>query len=103
MFISADEAKEIMDTDPNVIVVDVRSHEEYAAGHIPGAICLPHDSIDADSADACLPDLDARILLYCQSGRRAAVAMQTLEELDYSSVSSFGGIDSWHYGITSEN
>ena len=61
--ISQEEAKEMMAMDGTQIIVDVRTQEEYESGHIPGAICIPNESIGCDSPEA-LPDYDQIILIY---------------------------------------
>ncbi len=65
--ISQDEAMEMMGRDDGHIIVDVRRQDEYDAGHIPGAILIPNESIGCDSPEA-LPDYDQIILIYCRTG-----------------------------------
>ena len=95
--ITQQEAKNIMDTEENVIVLDVRSQEEYDAGHIANAILIPHDEIDS-RAEAELPDKGQTILVYCRSGNRSKIASQALADLGYTGVKEFGGINTWEYG-----
>ncbi len=97
--ISAAKAKEMMD-EGNVTVVDVREANEYADGHIEGALLLPVGSIDSKAAEV-LPDKDAVILLYCRSGNRSKQAANKLLKLGYTSVYDFGGINGWTYGLVS--
>jgi len=96
--ISQDKAKEIMDSGENHIIIDVREKDEYDEGHIPGAILIPHLSIN-ELADKMLPDKDALILVYCRSGRRSKIAADSLAKLGYSNVKEFGGIIDWKYDI----
>ena len=91
------QAKEMMDNDDSVIVVDVRREDEYKAGHIEGAILIPNESIDT-TPPAELPDMDQKILVYCRSGRRSKEAAQKLADMGYSQVYEFGGIIDWGYG-----
>ena len=91
--ISQEEASHLMETDTSCIVLDVRTQEEYDAGHIPGAVCLPVESIAAPPE--LLPDYNQRILVYCRSGRRSRQAAQKLAALGYTDVSDFGGILDW--------
>ena len=70
--------------------IDVRSPEEYATGHLDGALNLPHDSIGKHIA-AEVPDKDAEIHLYCRSGRRSGIAKDTLERMGYTRVRNEGG------------
>lgn len=79
-----------------VTVVDVRQPDEYAAGHIPGAILVVNEEI-GDQAPENLPDKDAELLVYCRSGRRSKEAAQKLVDLGYTKVYEFGGILDWPY------
>ena len=80
--------------EPGSIVVDVRTPEEYAEGHIPGAINIPLDTL-GDEQPAELPDLDQRIYVYCRSGRRSATSTAILAGIGYRDVVDFGGILDW--------
>lgn len=93
---TAQEAKELMDSEEGYIILDVRTDEEYAGGHIPGAILIPHDDI-ADQAEEILTDKDQLILVYCRSGNRSRQAAEALAELGYTNVVDFGGINDWPY------
>ena len=94
--ITAQEAKEIMDTREGYIILDVRTQEEYDQGHIPGAILIPDTEIEA-RAEAVLTDKDQLILVYCRSGRRSKLASEILVELGYTNIREFGGIIDWPY------
>ena len=98
MNITAEEAKQIMDTEEGYIILDVRTQEEYDEGHIPGAIVIPHDVI-AEKAEEMLTDKDQRILVYCRSGRRSKLAAEILVELGYTNIREFGGIIDWPYEV----
>lgn len=93
--ITADEAAEIMAEETDYILLDVRTEEEYATEHIPGAICIPNEAI-GDSAPAELPDKDQRILIYCRSGNRSKDAAEKLVRLGYTRIIEFGGINDWN-------
>ncbi len=95
--ITPQEAKEMMDTE-EVIIVDVRTPEEYEEGYIEGAILIPNYDIET-SAATMLPDKDAKILLYCRSGNRSQGAAKSLVKMGYNHVYDFGGIGSWVYEI----
>lgn len=95
--ISAEEAKKIIDSE-DVIVLDVRTQEEYNEGHIVNAVLLPVNDI-ADKALETLPNKDAKILVYCRSGNRSATASKQLIKMGYTNVYDFGGIISWPYEI----
>ena len=92
--ISPDEAKRMMGLDDGHVIIDVRRPEEYAAGHIPGAVLLPNESIGAERP-SLLPDNDQIILVYCRSGRRSKQAADKLVALGYTRVYDFGGILDW--------
>lgn len=96
--ITAEEAKEIMDTEEGYIILDVREQDEYDAGHISGAILIPYTQIEA-KANEMLPDKDQLILVYCRSGRRSKIAAEALAELGYTNIKEFGGILDWPYEV----
>ena len=98
MNITAEEAKVIMDSEKDYIILDVRSREEYDQGHIPGAIVIAHDEIE-EKAEQVLTDKDRLILVYCRSGRRSKVAAESLVELGYTNIKEFGGILDWPYEV----
>ena len=100
--ISQEEAKEIMDSGEDIVILDVREQDEYDAGHIPGAVLIPYTRIEEQSG-AMLPDKNRTILVYCRTGRRSKIAAQSLAELGYSDVREFGGILDWPYEVTKEN
>lgn len=94
--ISAEEAHAMMASDKTA-VLDVRTPEEYAEGHVVNARLLPLDAIDAETAAAVAPDKDEPVLVYCRSGARSAEAAQALAQLGYRHVYDFGGIIDWPY------
>lgn len=96
--ITAEEAKEIMDTEEGYVILDVREQDEYDAGHISGAILIPYTQIEA-KANEMLPDKDQLILVYCRSGRRSKIAAEALAELGYTNIKEFGGIIDWPYEV----
>ncbi len=96
--ISAQQAKHLMDTETDYIILDVRTDEEYNESHIPGAILIPDYEI-AERAEQILKKKDWLILVYCRSGRRSKNASQVLADLGYSNVKEFGGIIDWPYGV----
>ncbi len=93
--ISAEEAKAIIDSE-DVIILDVRTQEEFDSGHIENAVLLPITEI-TDNAEGILPDKDAKILVYCRSGNRSATAARELIRMGYTNVYDFGGINTWPY------
>ena len=92
--ITADEAAQMMQEETDFVLLDVRTQEEYASGHIPGAICIPNETIGSEEIPE-LPDKDQLILVYCRSGNRSKQASQKLAEQDYTNVVEFGGINGW--------
>ena len=98
--ISAEEAYEMM-TSQEVVVVDVRTREEYDGGHIENAVLVPNESIGSEMPEA-LPDKEATLLIYCRSGRRSKEAAQKLLSLGYQSVYDFGGVIDWPYELVKE-
>lgn len=92
--ISQDEAKKMMEKEDGHIIVDVRRKDEFETGHIPGAICIPNESIGTEQPEE-LPDLDQIILVYCRSGNRSKQAAQKLFDMGYTNVYEFGGIIDW--------
>ena len=96
--ITAEKAKEIMDSEEGYIILDVRTQEEYDEGHIPGATQLSHEEI-AEKAEEMLTDKNQLILVYCRSGRRSKIAAEALMELGYTNIKEFGGIIDWPYEV----
>ena len=99
--ISAEEAYEMMASQEVVVVVDVRTREEYDGGHIENAVLVPNESIGSEMPEA-LPDKDATLLVYCRSGRRSKDAAEKLLALGYQSVYDFGGVIDWPYELVKE-
>ena len=92
--ISQEEAKKMMEKDDGHVILDVRRQDEYDAGHIPGAILIPNESIGTERP-AELPDLGQIILIYCRSGNRSKQAAQKLFDMGYTNIYEFGGINTW--------
>ncbi len=96
MNINAQEAKEIMDTEKDYVILDVRTQEEFDEKHIPNAVLIPDYEI-AQKAEEILTDKDQLILVYCRSGRRSKLAAEELVSLGYTNIKEFGGIIDWPY------
>lgn len=94
--LTAEQAKARLDSGDELILLDVRTAEEYAEKHIPGAVLLPNEEIGSEDP-AALPEKDAEILIYCRSGNRSAQAAKKLVALGYTNVYDFGGIKDWPY------
>lgn len=96
--ITAKEAKNLMDTESNYIILDTRTEAEFAEGHIKNAVLIPYDEI-LNRAEKELTDKEQLILVYCRSGNRSKKASQNLAELGYTNVKEFGGIKDWQYEV----
>ena len=96
--ITPEEAKKIMDSGEEHIILDTREQDEFDARHIKDAILIPYTEIENKAAEM-LPDKDAQILVYCRSGRRSKIAAESLAKLGYTNVKEFGGIIDWPYEI----
>ena len=96
--ISQEQAKTIMQQRSDIIIVDVRTFEEFAEGHIPDAVCIPVESIQ-NIPPKELGDKKQTVLVYCRSGRRSKIAAQKLAEMGYENILEFGGIITWKYEI----
>ena len=92
--ISMDEAVKMMKNEKNYIILDVRRPDEYAEGHIPGAINVPNEEIGTANISE-LPDKSQLILVYCRSGRRSKKASEKLAALGYTNIVEFGGIQDY--------
>ena len=87
-FETIDEGVQLCRSTPNAVLLDVRTPEEYAAGHIPGSVNHPLERMQAYDGDVSAP-----IFAYCRSGARSARAVALLKELDYDAVNLGGIID----------
>ncbi len=92
--ISQDEAIKMMQEQTDYIIVDVRRSDEFAEGHIKGAINVPNENI-TDEMPELLPDKDQLLLIYCRSGNRSKEASKKLADIGYTNVYEFGGINTW--------
>lgn len=95
------DAKAMIETNSGVLLLDVRTAEEYAAGHIAGSQLLPYDEITARKEE--LPgEMSTPIIVYCRSGRRSAIAAETLAGLGYTEIYDLGGIQDWPYEVVTD-
>ena len=92
--INQEQARRMMEYDDGHLIVDVRRQDEFDAGHIPGAICIPNESIGTEPPKE-LPDRSQVILIYCRSGNRSKQAAEKLGKMGYLNVYEFGGIIDW--------
>ena len=94
--ITPQEAQKMIETasSEKLLILDVRTKEEFDSGHIKDAILLPYDEIK-EKAQGVITDKNQTILVYCRTGRRSAIAAKDLIELGYTNVIDFGGIVDW--------
>ena len=98
--IRMDEAITMMEEESDYIILDVRTPEEFADKHIPGAINIPNETIGTEKIPQ-LPDKAQLILVYCRSGNRSKQASEKLAALGYTNIVEFGGINDWSGEIQS--
>ena len=99
--ITMEDAAAMMEEEADYIILDVRTKEEYASGHIPNAINIPNEVIGSEEIPE-LPDKDQLILVYCRSGNRSKQASKKLANLGCTNVVEFGGIMDWTGEIVTE-
>ena len=92
---------QMMQEESGYLIVDVRRPDEFAEGHIKGAINVPNETIEGEQPEA-LPDPDQLLLIYCRSGNRSKEASQKLADMGYTNVYEFGGINTWQGEIVTE-
>jgi len=90
--VSMDEGLKMMAESSNFTLLDVRRSDEFAAGHIPGAVLFTNELMTKEDAENLLPNKEQRIFVYCRSGRRSKEASQKLVDYGYSNVIEIGGI-----------
>lgn len=93
--VTGDEAQKMMESETGYLIVDVRTPQEYAEGHIPHAINVPLDTIGTNPP-AELPDKAQMIFVYCRSGARSMTASNKLAQMGYTGIIEMGGIKDWH-------
>lgn len=94
--IKPEEAKKRLDNEKGIILLDVRTEEEYAEKHIPNSLLIPVEVIE-EEAPSKLSDKSATIFVYCRSGRRSVTASETLVKMGYTNIYNLGGINDWPY------
>jgi len=98
--ISPQEAQALLEEGQDVILLDVRTEEEFQEKRIPGSVLIPDYDL-AELAAQKLPDKDATILVYCRTGRRSEASSRQLIEMGYTRVYDLGGIVDWPYETVS--
>ena len=79
------------------VLIDVREADEFATGHLPGAVLMPRGLLEFKlSASPAMADSALKVVLYCKTSGRAALAAQSMKEMGYLNVQSIaGGFDAW--------
>lgn len=97
--ISQNVANALIEQGGDLVLIDVRTPEEFVQGHIAGALNIPVENIREKELLPEVPSVDTPILLYCRSGRRAVNAGQLLVKNGYRHVMNFGGVITWQFGL----
>lgn len=99
--ITTNEVKRIIDNyedEDDIVIIDVRTEDEYNFGHLENAINIPVGNIESIDISK-----DIRVVVYCRSGSRSATAASKLKELGYEKVYDMGGIQDWEYDLVEED
>lgn len=94
--ISPSKARELIYTNPYILLIDVRDPEEYYEEHIPGSINIPLQVLDTEIVNLSV-NPSTPIILYCKMGMRAASGASLLYQMGFQNLYVFGGIDDWKY------
>ena len=97
--ISFSQAKELLDSPRDCVMLDVREEAEYITGHAVDAVLLPVDELTEETAMDAIPSFDTPVLVYCRSGIRSNLAAHRLEEFGYEEVYDLGSLIGWPYGL----
>ena len=92
-------AKELLDSRPDAVLLDVREEAEYITGHAQNAVLLPVDERTDETAMDAVPELSTPVLVYCRSGYRSNVAAHRLEDFGYEEIYDLGSLIGWPYGL----
>ena len=96
--ISPSEAQNLMDTDKNVLLIDVRTSEEYRTVRIPNSISVPLNNLKS-LIEKVAPNKETQLIVYCQGGVRASAACKELDKMGYTNIYNLGGIMSWTFDM----
>ncbi|MBQ9248745.1 MAG: rhodanese-like domain-containing protein [Oscillospiraceae bacterium] len=93
------QAKQLLDTLPDCVLIDVREEEEFITGHAVDAVLLPVDELTEEAAAQVIPDRETPVLVYCRSGYRSDIAARKLDGMGYTQVYDIGSLIGWPYGL----
>ena len=93
-FLSNDELKARIARNPKLVLLDVRTQQEYQAGHLRGAAWVERGILEFVLART-LPDPEVEIIVYCKKGYRTGLAVKALRAAGYRNVSAHEGFDAW--------
>lgn len=99
--ISPQEGKQMLEKEKDITLIDVRTPEEFNAGHIKNAILIPDYELDTKIASV-VKDKSKKIITYCRSGMRSRTSARKLVEMGYENVNDMGGIMSWPFEIVED-
>ena len=103
--ITVDDVKQMLDRNPDFLLIDVREDNEWAKDHLPRAVHLGKGILERD-VEQRVPDTSTPLVLYCGGGFRSALAAEALQKMGYTNVASMdGGIREWRekgFPLTSE-
>ncbi len=94
--IEPDEAKTMLASDNSIVLLDVRTQEEYDEEHIAGSVLIPLHTLE-QTLKSSYPELDTTFIIYCRSGNRSADALDIMQAMGYENVYDLGGIQDWPY------
>ncbi len=92
------QAKNMIDFNSELILVDVRTKEEFEEAYIDGARLIPLDELEA-TAESRLPDKNKPVMVYCRSGKRSKAAAEILDRLGYKHIYDMGGLIDWPFEV----
>lgn len=91
------QARELLDNEPDIVMLDVRDEDEYITGHPTEAQLLPVDCINEESIKEFLKTKDTPVMVYCRTGVRSAEAAEYLSSIGYTRVYDLGSLIGWPY------
>jgi len=97
LVVNPEKGKALLEEDADMVLIDVRTPEEYNSGHIPNSVNIPLDQIEKVIESEY--DVDVPLMVYCRSGSRSATAAAILKNLEYQTIYDLGGIINWPYEI----